>query len=121
VRLLALPAPGALVPASERASTLRGLGAGGGENNLGFRCMRKRLLFETVHLDAEGGVGERRTAPSATSVADAEVARAATAALVPVQVGGADAAAEPEPEPAQAKKAKKRVAFRPERAELYEF
>jgi elongator complex protein 4 len=116
VRLLALPAPGALVPASERASTLRGLGAGGGENNLGFRCMRKRLLFETVHLDAEGGVGERRTAPSAT----AEVAPRA-AALVPVQIAGADAAAEPEPEPAQAKKAKKRVAFRPERAELYEF
>ena len=25
--------------------------------------MRKRLVFETHHLDAEGGVGERRTGP----------------------------------------------------------
>jgi elongator complex protein 4 len=35
--------------------------SGGRENNIAFKCMRKRLVFETHHLDAEGGVGERRT------------------------------------------------------------
>jgi hypothetical protein len=33
----------------------------GRENNIAFKCTRKRLVFETHHLDAEGGVGERRT------------------------------------------------------------
>ncbi len=28
--------------------------------------MRKRLVFETLHLDLEGGVGERRTTPADT-------------------------------------------------------
>jgi elongator complex protein 4 len=37
--------------------------SGGRENNIAFKCMRKRLVFETHHLDAEGGVGERRTGP----------------------------------------------------------
>ncbi|KAG8714923.1 hypothetical protein FRC08_011246 [Ceratobasidium sp. 394] len=36
---------------------------GGGENNLAFRCTRKRLIIETMHLGAEGGVGARQTAP----------------------------------------------------------
>jgi elongator complex protein 4 len=54
---------------SDKLSTLRGLlaspsGAGGGENNLAFKCMRKRMVFETLHLDLEGGVGERRTTPA---------------------------------------------------------
>jgi hypothetical protein len=35
--------------------------SGGRENNIAFKCTRKRLVFETHHLDAEGGVGERRT------------------------------------------------------------
>ncbi|KAJ7919156.1 hypothetical protein B0H13DRAFT_1990616 [Mycena leptocephala] len=64
LRIHTLPAPTALVPASDRFSALRGTGGaggGGGENNLGFKCTRKRLVFETVHLDVEGGVGERRT------------------------------------------------------------
>ena len=30
---------------------------------MAFKCTRKRLVFETHHLDAEGGVGERRTGP----------------------------------------------------------
>ena len=34
---------------------------GGRENNLAFKCTKKRLVFETHHLDVEGGVGERRT------------------------------------------------------------
>ncbi|KAJ7783473.1 Elongator complex protein 4 [Mycena maculata] len=63
VRLHTLPAPLALVPPSDRLSTLRGANTGGGgENNLGFKCTRKRLVFETVHLGVEGGVGERRSA-----------------------------------------------------------
>lgn len=37
--------------------------SGGRENNIAFKCTRKRLVFETHHLDAEGGVSERRTGP----------------------------------------------------------
>lgn len=60
-----LPMPSTLVPPSDKLSTLRGL-TSSGENNLAFKCMRKRLIFETLHLDVEGGVGERRTTPAAT-------------------------------------------------------
>ncbi|KAF9454884.1 PAXNEB-domain-containing protein [Macrolepiota fuliginosa MF-IS2] len=69
----ALPTPHMLVPPSDRFSTLRGLSAsssasgGGGENNLAFKCTRKRLIFETLHLDVEGGVSERRTTPAVSS------------------------------------------------------
>ncbi|KAJ7462667.1 Elongator complex protein 4 [Mycena galericulata] len=63
VRLHTLPAPQSLVPASDRFSVIRGVG-GGGENNIGFKCTRKRLVFETVHLGVEGGVGERRSKPA---------------------------------------------------------
>ena len=61
--------PSTLYPPSDKLSTLRGL-TSSGENNLAFKCMRKRLAFETLHLDVEGGVGERRTTP-ATTVLDA--------------------------------------------------
>ena len=30
--------------------------------------MRKRLVFETLHLDLEGGVSERRTTPAPNSI-----------------------------------------------------
>lgn len=36
--------------------------------------MRKRLIFETLHLDVEGGVGERRTTPSTTAIVMDEAA-----------------------------------------------
>lgn len=59
---------------SDRFSTLRGLASsasglgGSGENNLAFKCTRKRLIFETLHLDLDGGVSERRTsAPSSAA------------------------------------------------------
>lgn len=61
------PSPHTLLPPSHKLSVLRGLSSssnqvgGGGENNLAFRCTRKRFIVETLHLDAEGGVGERRT------------------------------------------------------------
>ena len=68
VRVHRLPAPLSLISASDRSSTLRGISSmsgwtGGGENNLAFKCTRKRFVIETHHLDAEGGVGERRTTP----------------------------------------------------------
>ena len=55
-----LPTPCSLVPASVKMSVLRGLaagsaasgGAGGINNNLAFRLKRKRLVIETLHLDA---------------------------------------------------------------------
>jgi elongator complex protein 4 len=66
VEISALPASHTVLAPSDKLSTLRGLlsspsGTGGGENNLAFKCMRKRMMFETLHLDLEGGVGERRT------------------------------------------------------------
>ncbi|KAI0348453.1 PAXNEB-domain-containing protein, partial [Trametopsis cervina] len=63
VHIHSLPAPLTLLPPSDKFSTLRGL-TSSGENNLAFKCMRKRLIFETLHLDVEGGVGERRTTPA---------------------------------------------------------
>ncbi|KAJ7786023.1 Elongator complex protein 4 [Mycena metata] len=125
-----LPAPTALVPASDRFSTLRGTAAvGGGENNLGFKCTRKRLVFETVHLGVEGGVGERRTsAPAAASELAANKLASSTntprvGAAVEVEVEGAVAvepAAEPAP-PTPGKKSRKRVGFQSDRPEVYDF
>ncbi|KDQ63824.1 hypothetical protein JAAARDRAFT_170039 [Jaapia argillacea MUCL 33604] len=74
LRIHNLPAPHTILSPSDKHSTLRGVSSsvssagGGGENNLAFRCMRKRLVFETLHLDVEGGVGERRTTRSTNSV-----------------------------------------------------
>ena len=65
VHMHSLPMPSTLYPPSDKLSTLRGL-TSSGENNLAFKCMRKRLVFETLHLDVEGGVGERRTTPATT-------------------------------------------------------
>ncbi len=73
VHIHSLPAPSTLLPPSDKFSTLRGL-TSSGENNLAFKCMRKRLIFETLHLDVEGGVGERRTTPSTTAMAMDEAA-----------------------------------------------
>jgi len=55
----------AFVSPSDRLSRLRAVSAcgsgGSGENNLAFKCTRRRFVIETLHLDVEGGVGERRT------------------------------------------------------------
>lgn len=77
LRILKLPCVQTLIPASDRFSSLRGLSfassaisSGGlGENNLAFKCTRKRFIIETFHLDVEGGVGERRTTPATSSIA----------------------------------------------------
>ncbi|KAG9314531.1 PAXNEB-domain-containing protein [Chiua virens] len=74
VQIQKLPAPHSIIPTSDKYSTLRGLSSsaaaniGAGENNLAFKCTRKRLIFETMHLDVEGGVTERRTTPSSTTI-----------------------------------------------------
>ncbi|KAJ7102205.1 PAXNEB-domain-containing protein [Mycena belliarum] len=128
VQIHTLPAPQSLVPASDRFSTLRGAVAGGGENNLGFKCTRKRLVFETLHLDIDGGVGERRTSAPA-----AVLSRASMGALVEVEVEGtvggikeaakvSGGVAEVSPESRRPKKAGgKRVGFHSDRPEVYDF
>ncbi|KAL1738802.1 Elongator complex protein 4 [Schizophyllum fasciatum] len=72
VTIHTLPAPHTVLPPSDKHSTLRGSGVSG-ENNLAFKCTRKRMLFETLHLDIEGGVGERRTTPAPASMGSVDV------------------------------------------------
>lgn len=106
-------------------------------------------MFETLHLDLEGGVGERRTAPSKNAAAldEATVQHHAphtTSTTTPVIVGAAveveletkvyssagdvarpgndDAGKQVRtPTSPPVKKAKKRVAFHSDRPELYDF
>jgi len=131
-----LPAPHSLLSPSDKFSTLRGLSAsaaatgGSGENNLTFKCTRRRLIFETLHLDIEGGVGERRTAPSTAALpsgigsqgsvhSDQQTAKAALAA---VEVGIEDVQLEATGKlESKGKKERKKVAFRSDRPELYDF
>ncbi|CAA7266618.1 unnamed protein product [Cyclocybe aegerita] len=94
-----LPSPHTLSAPSDRLSTLRGLSSSG-ENNLAFKCTRKRLIFETLHLDVEGGTSERRTRPSGLMV-DGGGAPEAGEKVAQVE-GGVGV---------RAKKGKKRVAF----------
>lgn len=131
VQIHALPAPHGLVSASDKSSTLRGMSSvsgssGGRENNIAFKCTRKRLVFETHHLDVEGGVGERRTT---APVGRKEGEKAASTS----RGGGAALEVELEVEPnieatAAAERIltgsltkKKRVTFRGEQRDLYDF
>ena len=141
VHIHTLPSPITLLPPSDRFSTLRGLSASG-ENNLAFKCMRKRLVFETLHLDVEGGVSERRTTPSANTIAMQEGTahghdhatmqdpKGSSLAAVQVQLeqtqlgtSGSGSAATTEQASGGVKKAKvkKKVAFISERPDLYDF
>lgn len=125
-----MPAPHALVAASDKFSTLRGLysaagsSGGGSENNLAFKCTRKRLVFETLHLDLEGGVGERRTTPAATSEAViSAVNKSVGVASVKVELeaGAEDKLAGDGKATEPVVKVKRKVAFQSERPELYDF
>ncbi|KAH7915349.1 PAXNEB-domain-containing protein [Hygrophoropsis aurantiaca] len=141
-----LPAPHTIAPPSNRFSALRGLlssagGAGGtGENNLAFKCMRKRLVLETLHLDLEGGVTERRTTPSTNTIAsdagaapgltNAEEEQKNTFARVEVELEpikelkiGEELPKSPDSKtvPSKIKKTKKKVAFHSDRPDLYDF
>jgi elongator complex protein 4 len=148
IEVLSAPTPHSLLPASDRLSTLRGLACasglsmGGGENNLAFRCTRKRLIIETLHLDVEGGVGERRTNPAPTlgetHGPSTEKARARANVAVELEVertsgatterrGNGDGETETEALPALAAikakvgKTKRKVQFQSERPELFDF
>ncbi|KAJ3711478.1 Elongator complex protein 4 [Lentinula raphanica] len=150
VHIHTLPSPHTLLPPSDRFSTLRGLsvsavegGNSSGENNLAFKCTRKRLIFETLHLDVEGGVGERRTTPAPSTAFDNDThISGPTAALPAVEVevevdrgsevkasfslSQSDTEVNPQAEVAQvpksrSKKPKKAVAFRSDRPDLYDF
>lgn len=145
LRLLSLPSPHTLVPPSDRFSSLRGLASsssafgGTGENNLAFKCTRKRLVFETLHLDLEGGVSERRTtAPSSTPIVietqstSGKQDHGRTGAKIDIQLEGgeepiaavsAQTEASPtiQPPEAKSKKPKKKVAFFSDRPEVYDF
>ncbi|KIK98794.1 hypothetical protein PAXRUDRAFT_133428 [Paxillus rubicundulus Ve08.2h10] len=150
-----LPTPHTILSASDKYSTLRGLSSsagasvGSGENNLAFKCMRKRLIFETMHLDLEGGVTERRTAPSANAISlDAGIAHAhgvlrvvdegPSRSLATVEVeleqttteirgslsespGMSQSAAKNATTPSKLKKPKKKVAFHSDKPDLYDF
>jgi elongator complex protein 4 len=116
-----LPAPHSLLPPSDKFSILRGLAASAassGENNLTFKCTRKRLIFETLHLDIEGGVGERRTAPSSIGVPSSEEQQVALAAVEVALEGEKIGTEVLECKP---KKGRKKVAFRSDRPDLYDF
>ncbi|KIY63638.1 hypothetical protein CYLTODRAFT_493741 [Cylindrobasidium torrendii FP15055 ss-10] len=139
-----LPAPHTLVSPSDKHSVLRGLfsaamsAGGSGENNLAFKCTRKRLIFETLHLDVEGGVTERRTTPATTAhvehasegqtvhsaglaavdvqAEEPVVASSASSATLPTPALSPDAPAAP-----KVKKPRKKVAFHSDRPDLYDF
>ncbi|PFH54654.1 hypothetical protein AMATHDRAFT_169238 [Amanita thiersii Skay4041] len=128
VHIHSLPAPHTLSPPSDKFSTLRGLSSstgpsgGSGENNLAFRCTRKRFIFETLHLGLEGGVSERRTTPSASSAigdgGEAKRKEKSSRAKVEVIVEEDERRMEGEK---KVKKEKKKVGFRSDRPELYDF
>lgn len=142
--LLHLHAPfhlASLAPPSQKLSTL--VGGRGGQNNLAFKLKRKAFVVETLHLDVEGGVGERRTtAPVALGGAEdhghaghgheghdhGEAKEGAVeGAKVRIEVAEAEAkAAEPAKEVKLPRKSalKKSVGFAvvdPTKPELYEF
>ncbi|KAF8140080.1 PAXNEB-domain-containing protein [Boletus edulis] len=141
VQIHKLPTPHSILSTSDKFSTLRGLSSsaaaniGTGENNLAFRCVRKRLVFETMHLDLEGGVTERRTTPSSTTIgfdtgqvpthvtnegntsALARVAVELEETLAEVKSHSLESGANPH----KTKKGKKKVAFHSDKPDLYDF
>lgn len=134
VKVHSVPSPHSMVPASDKHSILRGLGAagssgGGSENNLAFKCTRKRLVFETQHLDVEGGVGERRTAPALTT-REMPANDSNESGVKRVVPSGAGVQIELETEESREEvpvtekrtvKVKRKVAFQSDRPEMYDF
>lgn len=125
VTIHSLPAPHTLIPPSDKFSELRGISTfsssatGGGENNLAFKCTRKRFVIETLHLDVEGGVNERRTT---IPVTPGVPARTGAQLAAPAVQGSADKETNAIAVPSTSKKkAKKSVAFQSDRLDLYEF
>jgi elongator complex protein 4 len=144
LHILHMPRVNVLVPASERISTLRGMSVttrtirgntlnmtGVGENNIAFKCTRRRLVFETFHLDVEGGVGERRTTPAPSTLSEGAAravdasAQSAKQVQHTVEVHVEDVI--PEEHTHQtvrsptAKKVRKKVGFQVNKPDLYDF
>ncbi|KAJ1301739.1 hypothetical protein OPQ81_008972 [Rhizoctonia solani] len=139
VKISSSPSHGTLRAPSIPRSILRGMTSsgphGGGENNLAFRCTRRKLVIETMHLGAEGGIGARQTsAPAGSEVLDSSVAPAPPSESKPARVTiaidnageankganetkGADESAEKKP----AKTKQKRVLFQSDKPEIYDF
>lgn len=106
------------------------MSGGGGENNLGFRCTRRRFVIETLHLDVEGGVSERRTAPPVSGMTAHEetqlrVAKEHGAAAIQLESPSAGPVTSSSSEPSlvlsEKKKVRKAVAFTSSKSELYDF
>jgi elongator complex protein 4 len=97
-------------------STFSSSATGGGENNLAFKCTRKRFIVETLHLDVEGGVNERRTtAPVTPGSTEAHIA-------LPTVQGLAEKEKDAIHDHSKTrKKPKKTVAFLSDRPDLYDF
>lgn len=100
--------------------------------------MRKRLVIETLHLDLEGGVGERRTTPSNnTNTSTPGDNRHGHSQLSPPTKGGpalkvavenSEIAKDPtrgvmesSDTPMKRAKPKKKVMFHSDRPDLYDF
>jgi elongator complex protein 4 len=83
------------------------------------------MVIETLHLDAEGGVGERRTARPDSPPPPAVKLTEQTQSAVVIEIDGSqDSLVGPLPRPeveAKSTKPKKGVAFRLDRPDLYEF
>ena len=94
--------------------------------------MRKRFVIETLHLDIEGGVSERRTIPptdvssmgsmvsSASTVPQAHVYSTPAVEII-TQTQSIVTEPDEAPPPVPMKKPKKSVAFKSDRPELYDF
>ncbi|KAK7463780.1 Elongator subunit elp4 [Stygiomarasmius scandens] len=135
VQIHSLPAPHTLLAPSDRFSALRGLSSstpssGSGENNLAFKCTRKRLIFETLHLDLEGGVSERRTTLSNRDLeSENQVLSKKAFASVEVEIEGMVPVADNQGKKSESKfavggtkgKKKKAVAFQTDRPDVYDF
>jgi elongator complex protein 4 len=78
--------------------------------------MRKRLVFETLHLDVEGGVGERRTTPALAPERTREIETRGDAVVKVVMEDRA-----PERGNDGKIKGKKRVGFKTDRPDIYDF
>ncbi|CUA70817.1 elongator complex protein 4 [Rhizoctonia solani] len=140
VKVSSTPSHGTLRAPSISRSVLRGMinsgPHGGGENNLAFRCTRRKLVIETMHLGAEGGIGARQTsAPTGTEVLDSSAAPGPSSESKPARVaiafddgetkkGVGEATAGTNESTGVKKPAKtkqKRVLFQPDRPEIYDF
>lgn len=126
LRVIRAPSPHSLIAPSQKHSVLRGLngpsGQQGGENNLAFRCTRKRFVVETLHLDVEGGVGERRTSAAPSATLDVTPIHhhpdpVDTPMVVEVEVGSESL----DTAPTKPGRARKKVMFQADRPDLYDF